>query len=135
MRGTSFGARLKFKVKERREGGHEHDGDVIPKIVVGEGPDMPQITEDFRIMLMGMDAADKSVRLQLNWATPLYPVTMYYKPMTSLVWLGTGLMTLGGLIAAVARRRRGVPVAAPLEPAEDMPPSTGFGTNTPIPTA
>ncbi len=106
--------------------------EVTPKIVLGEGPDMPQVSEDFRIMMEGMDAADQSVRLQLFWATPLYPVTMYYKPMTSLVWLGTRIMTLGGLIAAVARRRRGVAGVAALEAAEETPPSPGFGSNAPV---
>ena len=98
--GTTFGAEL-----------HIVDGtktyDVMPTLkITDEGPDhgLPQVGQMYRIGLLGMDPADKSVSLQLMFSPPLYPIVLFYKPMTILVWIGTGIMTLGGLMSAFARR-------------------------------
>ncbi len=103
LAGTSFGAQL-----------HIVDGaktyDVVPSLTLtGSGPpshDLPQVGAMYRMAMLGMDPADKSVSLQLMFSPPLYPVVLFYKPMTILVWVGTGILTLGGLMAAFARRNR-----------------------------
>lgn len=98
--GTSFGAQV--HINDR---GVEYD--VTPTFQIGEeGPkrSMPQVGNSYRMAMLGMDASDRSVQLQLFFSPPLYPITLFYKPMTILVWIGTGIMTLGGLIAAWARR-------------------------------
>lgn len=62
------------------------------------------LDEALQVALVSMDAADKHVVLQIQLISPMYPVEVYHKPMTGLVWLGTGLLTLGGLLAAFYRR-------------------------------
>jgi len=44
----------------------------------------------------------------------IYPIEIYHKPMTMLVWLGSGLLTLAGFASAVYRRST-VPVEAEAE--------------------
>lgn len=56
-------------------------------------------------MLLRMDAGTRAVTVQLQFDKPLFPVEVFYKPMTVLVWAGTGIMTLGGLLAAWHRRK------------------------------
>ncbi|MEP0766462.1 MAG: cytochrome c biogenesis protein CcsA [Fimbriimonadia bacterium] len=46
---------------------------------------------------------DGPIGFQLVSAEELLPLTVHYKPLTSLVWLGTGIMTLGSLLSV--RRR------------------------------
>ena len=106
--GAKFGGVFKIKT---------HDGEytVNPFMELGEGGAKPSFTpvgEDFFAIMGRMDAADKSVELRLMFSRPLYPVQLYYKPLTSLVWLGTGILFLGGLMAAFARWNRRVPVGA-----------------------
>jgi len=100
--GTTFGALL--HINDR---GREYD--VTPTFQIGEdGPkrDMPQVGSSYRIAMLNMEASDHSVNLQLLFSPPLYPIMLFYKPMTILVWIGTGIMALGGLISAFARRFR-----------------------------
>ena len=47
-------------------------------------------------------ADDVAVHLQLHYLKPLYPIEIFYKPMTILVWGGTGILTLAGFWAADA---------------------------------
>lgn len=54
--------------------------------------------------LVGMDAGKGAVTLQLGLKSPMYPIEVFHKPLTSLVWLGTFLMMVGGFGAAVYRR-------------------------------
>ena len=60
----------------------------------------------FDVEMLGMNAADKSVTLGLKYKIPVFPVEVFYKPMTMLVWTGVGTLFFGGLIAAWDRRRR-----------------------------
>jgi cytochrome c-type biogenesis protein CcmF len=60
----------------------------------------------YTVALNRMDAASKSIEIQVYYKDPLFPMDVYYKPLTGLVWLGTGIMTLGGLMAAFYRRNR-----------------------------
>jgi cytochrome c-type biogenesis protein CcmF len=63
--------------------------------------DLPRFTATME----KMDAKDKSVTIQLFYKDPLYPLDVYYKPFTILVWLGTGIMLIGGFWAAWYRRK------------------------------
>lgn len=104
--GTKFGAKVSVSY-----GGNTYSA--TPKMVMGpNGMDreIPQIGPDYRIAMIGINAADKTAMLQLLFSPPLYPVEFYYKPMTGLVWLGTGILTLGGLMSAFSRRVRTVPL-------------------------
>ena len=52
----------------------------------------------------GMNVADKAVTFHVDSDMTLFPVDIYHKPLTSLVWFGCGLMTLAGLLSAYAAR-------------------------------
>jgi cytochrome c-type biogenesis protein CcmF len=80
-----------------------------PTLKLGDGalePSLPKIGPDFRIVAMRKDPKDNSLTLQLLLSPPLYPMQLFYKPLTVLVWAGTGIFTLGGLISAFYRRVR-----------------------------
>ena len=69
-------------------------------------PSVPNFGPDFRVALLGgINAADGGAQVALLYSPPLYQITLYEKPFTGLVWLGTGILTFGGLLSAVARRR------------------------------
>lgn len=108
--GTQLGAALEII-------GPEGTAKVNPKLVVGSqgGPqsEAERIDSEFGIKLARMNAADKSVTLSLAYNLPVFPIELYYKPLTILVWVGVGVMTLGGFIAAWDRRRRRKPRIEP----------------------
>lgn len=111
--GTQFGALLEV-------GAGPHKFQINPKMELSSAgpiqrPD--QIGNDYFMTMQGMDAATGAVRLQLHFLRPLYPVELFYKPMTILVWIGTGILTLAGFWAAWVRRR--VTAAEP-EPEEEV---------------
>jgi len=56
------------------------------------------------IEFSGMNVADKSVQLRVDSDMMVFPVDIYHKPLTGLVWFGCGLMTLAGLLSAYAAR-------------------------------
>lgn len=98
-------------------------------------PDMPFVGPDLRVAMLSMDAKDKSARLQMIFSQPLYPVTMFTKPLTGLVWGGTGILFLGGLLSAWARRR---PRTVDVEeeeptPADPTPASKPISKDAPVP--
>lgn len=105
--GTKFGAKLKVQ-------GTTSSKIITPMMELGGEQGMIQhpaeLDEATRISMLGMNAADKSVTLQLELMTPIYPMEVFHKPFTSLVWGGCGIMTLGGLLSAYYRRK--VKVAA-----------------------
>lgn len=90
--------------------------EVTPSIALtqdGMQPDMPPAGNEFRAMMSRIDAGTKGAELTLLFREALYPIDLYYKPMTSLVWGGAGILTLGGLLAAFYRRvRRTAPETA-----------------------
>ncbi len=65
------------------------------------------------VMTTPMDAASQAASFRFDYTEPGYPVEVYFKPLTTLVWLGVGIMTLGGFYAAWGRRRKPL---APQEP-------------------
>lgn len=74
-------------------------------------PDLARINDDLRVAMVAMDAADRSVSLQIMFARPIFPIEVFYKPMTILVWVGAGILTFGGFLSAFYRRRKLAPAA------------------------
>jgi cytochrome c-type biogenesis protein CcmF len=88
-----------------------------PGIKIGSG-NLEHIMADTAttsVSLDRMDAASGAAVIQVYYKSPLYPIDVFYKPMTILVWVGAGVMTLGGLMAALSRRYRPRPPAKPDE--------------------
>ncbi len=112
--GAKFGAKMRITTRTGTF-------DVEPQMQVTEGGIQPLLTPvgtEFFAVLGRMDAATRAVDLKLMFQKPLYPLEVFYKPMTSLVWVGTGILTIGGLMSAFARRRRHSKAPAPLSPVE-----------------
>jgi cytochrome c-type biogenesis protein CcmF len=107
--GAGFGAELTIEF----ESGNRYE--VTPIMRIGDGgvePGLARVGEDLLVSLQGIDAGTQAVVLQMHFAKPIYPVEMFYKPMTLLVWLGTGILTFGVLLSAGARRFRPRPGGA-----------------------
>jgi cytochrome c-type biogenesis protein CcmF len=102
MPGTKFGALIEVNDQKKKK-------TLNPKMELGSGTGVVQIPakvdDMMSVAMTGMNAADNSVMLQIQLSTPMYPIDIFNKPMTSLVWLGTGTMTFGGFLAAFYRRR------------------------------
>jgi cytochrome c-type biogenesis protein CcmF len=81
---------------------------IAPAMGIGGGQPQffPMDYGRYTVALNRMDAASKSIEIQVYYKDPLFPMDVYYKPLTGLVWLGTGIMTLGGLMAAFYRRNK-----------------------------
>lgn len=103
MAGTKFGAQLEVVDQAGTQ-------ELTPKIVLGKdgGPSHEEvgIDDQFSVRLERMNAADQSVTLTLAYKIPVFPVELYYKPLTILVWLGVGILAFGGFVSAFDRRRR-----------------------------
>jgi len=97
QQGATFGAKLKVI-----EDGHTYYGE--PIFTVGKGSDDRQITPSLRATIERIDPADQSIMLQMPYVKTVYPIELFYKPMTALIWLGALLLTVGGLLAAFYRR-------------------------------
>lgn len=65
-----------------------------------------KLNDTYELVLERIDAATKAAFLRFDYIQPAYPLEVYYKPLTWLVWLGVGIMTLGSLVAAAGRRTR-----------------------------
>ena len=99
--GAKFVARVQIQ-------GPEGDLELDPSITIA-GPGklvrpVLDVGNGMGIMLERIDAKDKTAFLTVKYTTPAYPVTVFYKPLTILVWWGVGIMTVGGLMAAWSRR-------------------------------
>ncbi|MFZ4506871.1 MAG: cytochrome c biogenesis protein CcsA [Fimbriimonas sp.] len=104
--GAKFGAKLKITA-----GGQTHI--VSPSLQLAQGgPPVPSIElvgPELATTLMGMNAADRSINVQMLFASPIYPIDLFYKPLTLLVWAGTGILFVGGFWSAMNRRFRPKP--------------------------
>lgn len=122
--GTQFIANLQIT-----EGGRTYKSH--PAMGVG-GEVMPvPASPSFNAAFVGMDAASGAAKIDLLYRNPIYPIEIYYKPMTLLVWIGTGILFLGGLLSAFYRRPRRVP---PVEK-ETEPENVEKEENALVPTA
>lgn len=86
--------------------------------LAGGGPrrDIVDLGPDYLIALERMDAATNNATFTVLFRRPVHPVEVYVKPLTILVWLGAGIMTIGGFWAA-AYRRWSRPTEQPPSPA------------------
>lgn len=77
-----------------------------PALIIGESGLERTDAEfgSYYVTIDKLDAATHAVSLQFHSQTPIFPLEVYYKPLANLVWIGAGIMTLGGLIAALYRR-------------------------------
>jgi len=99
--GAQFGALLHVKDGDK-------SWDINPSIELtdkGMREHPVDLTDDLSISVGQMDAATRSVTLKAEFKNAIYPVQIFYKPMTILVWLGTALMGVAGLLSAYYRRR------------------------------
>ena len=88
----------------------------------GMSPTLTKINNDLYVAMLGMNAEDGSITLQWPLVEPRFPVELFYKPMTFLVWLGAGILFLGGTLSALYRRNRQPSTAKVVEPTvEDAP--------------
>lgn len=105
MAGTTFGAQVKVSNGEKTSV-------VVPKIELGGAGsglvELPaELDENLLLVMSSMNAADNTVSLRIDFTQPVYPVEIYHKPLTSLVFIGTYLMTLAVLLSAYGRRNIG----------------------------
>lgn len=121
--GTTFGARVKVVngdetriIRPHMEIGGES----------GTIPHSDAITEDLNLVMIAMDAANKSVTFRIDTSQFSFPIEVYHKPMTIFVWLGTGIVTIAGLLAAFYRRmprpKEGSEPSAPMSDISDHEP-------------
>ena len=106
--GAEFGAKMRLTAPDAQGEPHRY----VATPTIGITPDglqpvsIPPIGPDLVVALYPrMDAATHAVDVQLFFSPPIYPIELYEKPFTGLVWLGCGVLTLGGLMSAFARRR------------------------------
>ncbi|MER3496377.1 MAG: hypothetical protein C4320_06025 [Armatimonadota bacterium] len=112
--GTKFGAILNVEYRGRVTAAHP-ELEITPD---GLRPTLVAAGTDFKIAMTTVSPADRSISLQALLSPPVYPVELFEKPLTSLVWLGTLIFTIGAGMAAVSRRvriSRPAPVAIPIE--------------------
>jgi cytochrome c-type biogenesis protein CcmF len=103
MKGTKFGAIVevtykgeKFKLEPTLELGGAQ-GPIRHSVPIGD--------IGAKLELSRMDAATKSVSLAVVSPELIFPVQLFFKPLTCLVWLGAGMMTVGGLLSVAKRRK------------------------------
>ena len=99
--GTKFGAQMLVVTPDGNE------VTVTPQFQITEdGPNYIQAEAgEFFVTLQKIDAKDKTAFIQLYHKNPIFPIDVFYKPLPGLVWWGTGIMLLGGVIAMFQRRR------------------------------
>lgn len=102
--GTKFGARVRVEAPTAGL-----SAEVTPELELTEGGLVPHFAstgQGVLVSMQAMDAGTRSALIQLHRERPAYPIEVFYKPMTMLVWLGTGILAIGCAIAAWARRPR-----------------------------
>ncbi len=87
----------------------EQTYEVEPSVTVRLGgetePHEARIGDKYKLFLGTMDPKTHAIQVRLEYIQPAYPMVIYFKPLTLFVWLGVGIMALGGLLAAAGRRK------------------------------
>ena len=101
--GTKFGVRLNLNIAGRDYPAH-------PQMMIGEqGPEFipADIAElEVRVELRRLTAETGEATLAIVSPELIFPVQFFFKPLTILVWIGAGLMTLGGVMTILRLNRR-----------------------------
>lgn len=110
--GAKFGAQLVVSYEGR-------EFSVNPQLVLTENG-MQRVNAavgvDFLASLERLDADTQEATLRLDFQEPYLFTQLFFKPLTGLVWLGAGIMTLGGVLAIrQVGRRAPKPTDAPDE--------------------
>ncbi len=96
--------------------------EIEPAVIVRVGqspvPVEARIGDQYKVVLHAMNSEDHSILVSLEYVQPAYPMQVFFKPLTLFIWLGVGIMTLGGLLSAAIRRKENrsqsdVPEATP----------------------
>ena len=101
MLGTKFEAVVEIKTLDKTF-------TLKPSIQIGKGGlkyNPVRVNENLLLYLQRIEAKNSSAMLQFYYIKPVYPLEVFYKPMTLLIWIGTALMTLGGIWSAIYRRK------------------------------
>ncbi len=131
--GAKFGALVRLTY-QGRSALSKPEIEITPE---GVRPTLVSAGQGFGLSLSTVDPRDRSIQVQAHLTPPVYPIELYEKPLTSLVWLGTGIFTLGGAMSAFARRLRR-PARLPKPAPGEEPPATDRTTTpnrAPLPTA
>jgi cytochrome c-type biogenesis protein CcmF len=102
--GTRFGVRLEItyqgktykaapELKLGAKGGPQRQTAEVKELGIG-------------IELESLQATDGSAALSIVTPELVIPVQLFFKPLTSFVWLGLGMMTVGGMLAVLSLSRR-----------------------------
>jgi len=100
--GAKFGAKLAITYQDKTY-------NVEPYLEIGDQgmvPSLTRVSDDFIVSLTRFDAGSRTAFINLMFSPPIYPIQVFYKPLTSLIWVGTGIFTIGGFISAIYRRAR-----------------------------
>jgi len=128
--GAKFGAVLKV-----RDGNSSRELNPTIELSNGGLVDHPvDFSPGISVSVGRVDAATGSVLLKALFKDAAYPIQMFYKPMVMLVWLGTGIMALGGFMSAFYRRRPrklGQVLASAVSEIESLPEPVGAGDHRP----
>lgn len=104
--GAKFKVKLRFEIQEET-GVPAAVYEAEPSLKIGKQglePSLEPVGTKYFCNLEGIDAGTKAATVSLMFRSPIFPIQMFYKPMTILVYLGTGILTLGGLMALFYRR-------------------------------
>lgn len=100
--GTAFTSQFRIKLKDTTL-------DVEPALVIAQDgqlePKPARLDKTLAVAIVEPDEKDGSIGLQFVGVSESVPITLFYKPLTVLVWFGAGIMALGGLMSA---RRRAI---------------------------
>jgi cytochrome c-type biogenesis protein CcmF len=103
QQGTKFGVKLNLNIAGKDYAAH-------PQMMIGEnGPEfIPTEIEELqvRIELRRLMADSGEATFAIVSPELIFPVQLFFKPLTILVWIGAGLMTLGGIMTILRLRRR-----------------------------
>jgi cytochrome c-type biogenesis protein CcmF len=87
--------------------GERYDLEPSIRVKLREQPEHieARIGDRYRVTLGAMDPKTHAIKIKLDYVQPAYPLVVYFKPLTLLVWMGVGIMTVGGLLSAAVRRK------------------------------
>jgi len=110
--GAKFGAQLVVSYEGR-------EFNANPQLVLtksGMERQGARVGVDFLAVLERIDAGTQEATLRLDFQEPYVYTQLFFKPLTGLVWLGAGIMTVGGVLAIrQVGRRAPKPTDAPDE--------------------